>query len=621
MDIEHLDEFELEIELGIRNIKGDTFMEKFNNLKTIIEQESTGNSLPTQMHDKAAQNPASEIIVCMLKLKVIRDRIRDQLTCKLSDPLYEIEKPVMDRMNSKLLHTLARLRRVSILNEFKSTTFKLSTLGESIRSILQSPNDHFNTLNQNIKSLDALDFDGVSTASTPTEKDSSTPSNHIVSELPNQPEAVRTEFSVLNQSNTVIQHPTMSSTHTYNQNHDSVFSAQGQSTCICPSRNMSYSSMNQNSAYQFAPIMTSSQTNQPQPLPPVTMPINNQCNPPSILKRVPGSNHHKPRISLAREIQNLRFNGTIDGEDIDDFLYRFETLAVDFGLSAVQYVEEFHGLLEGPALRFYWSCRRNDRFILWEQLRQAFRERFRSFYSDDVIRLTLENRRQKPGEPFLVFYNDLLNISNRLRTPLYPNELFSLLTKNMVPSLQVELAPVKPTTVVDMVERCVNIETTWDRVRSYQNVFRPRRSVNEIQSEPVAMGYDQYLSSLNNNIQAQHSTTPVDSTHVQNPPPNIDAMHTKTPSHQTNNLKCWNCEGPHRYHDCEVPQKEPFCYGCGRKGILKPHCPACKINQGNRYQGVRNTGNAHLLNPESQTESATNTDPELYRRQNQFLKR
>ncbi|CAL1678298.1 unnamed protein product [Lasius platythorax] len=39
---------------------------------------------------------------------------------------------------------------------------------------------------------------------------------------------------------------------------------------------------------------------------------------------------------------------------------------------------------------------------------------------------------------------------------------------------------------------------------------------------------------------------------------------------------CWNCRATdHRYSDCPHPRDNPYCYGCGRRGVTMRTCPAC----------------------------------------------
>lgn len=62
-------------------------------------------------------------------------------------------------------------------------------------------------------------------------------------------------------------------------------------------------------------------------------------------------------------------------------------------------------------------------------------------------------------------------------------------------------------------------------------------------------------------------------------------------------LKCWNCDGHHRYHDCETQIRNIFYFGCGRKGILKPNCSTCARKfSGNALEGVRNPGDTFSQN-------------------------
>ncbi|KMQ84629.1 inner centromere [Lasius niger] len=39
---------------------------------------------------------------------------------------------------------------------------------------------------------------------------------------------------------------------------------------------------------------------------------------------------------------------------------------------------------------------------------------------------------------------------------------------------------------------------------------------------------------------------------------------------------CWNCRATdHRYSDCPHPRDNPYCYGCGRRGVTMRTCPGC----------------------------------------------
>lgn len=124
----------------------------------------------------------------------------------------------------------------------------------------------------------------------------------------------------------------------------------------------------------------------------------------------------------------------------------------------------------------------------------------------------------------------MLTMSTNLRVPLSSNELIFLLMKNMSLSLQYEMASIVPNSVAELVQRCVNAEST---------LYNKGRTQNTL----------------------------------------------------SNYLKCWNYDENHRYHYCDIPIDKEFCFGCGMKGLLKPNCPTCNpINSGNYQEGVRATG-------------------------------
>lgn len=139
--------------------------------------------------------------------------------------------------------------------------------------------------------------------------------------------------------------------------------------------------------------------------------------------------------------------------------------------------------------------------------------------------------------------------------------------------------------------------------------------------------------SLYDGIQNDNTSTVGDTSlnSYYNPVPNsneIQAVHRNISEFNVSAIKCWNCGSGHRFQDCDIPIKSIFCFGCGKKDTVKPHCPICTSkNQGNRSEGMRLSGNHHSFqtNPPqprpSTHEAAANTDPELYQRNIQILKR
>lgn len=83
------------------------------------------------------------------------------------------------------------------------------------------------------------------------------------------------------------------------------------------------------------------------------------------------------------------------------------------------------------------------------------------------------------------------------------------------------------------------------------------------------------------------------------------------------NLICWNCRDiGHRYQDCPKDFLEIFCFGCGYRGVRKPHCYTCKKRASENpkpnvmYKGMMLRSEQSILRPSSnQQDAASNTEP------------
>jgi hypothetical protein len=49
----------------------------------------------------------------------------------------------------------------------------------------------------------------------------------------------------------------------------------------------------------------------------------------------------------------------------------------------------------------------------------------------------------------------------------------------------------------------------------------------------------------------------------------------------TNQSVCHNCKKPgHQFRNCNLPQKQPFCYHCGLQNVMTTNCPRCNSGNG-----------------------------------------
>lgn len=590
MDIAHLAPSEVDIECTVRGLSGN---QKVAFLRNALQQEAAGAKIsPEIAHQDAIHRPRLEVEICSNKINNLRENFRSKLTQVPSDAnTFTIDKENITLLKSKLAHVRGRLLRLSTVASITNRVTYLLEVCIQLQNLFDRSLTTREDLDETCKIMDAIEIDSNDSI---IEEE-----NAEVQQVPPHSGACSTPHTkTLTGINNFA--PPLMTTNT---------------TMTIPQTNV-------NPSYTVPPT----------PPPPLLTKEQSVlgCN----LNTPPGgypnrisqrSAHSLSGASLAKEIRNLKFDGSVYGLNADRFIYRFELLAYNRGIPENMLIEEVLGFLEGAALEFYWSCREKDRSISWSYLRALLKDRFQSFNSDGVIRSSIEARKQRPGEPFIEFYNAILNLSAPLQNPLSQSELISLLTKNMRTSLQFQHASFRPTSVSDLVESCVTTENTWKRMGMVPDYYTPRRTVHELNETPSNF-YP------NNEFIYNSTSSTSDNSNSLNDPGmnNLNAIYNRNNSGSNyNQVRCWNCDGSHRFHDCELPVKGIFCFGCGKKDTLKPHCPVCKNkNSGNGSMGMRTLGNSHFQQPQkspqqtpSTTDAAANTDPELYRRQLTILQR
>lgn len=350
------------------------------------------------------------------------------------------------------------------------------------------------------------------------------------------------------------------------------------------------------------------------------------------LMSIPSNISQPHRTSFARRNFNfnVQFDGSRNGLPVDRFLFRVERLATSFGIPRIHLVDELHFLLRGQAAEFYWSVlEQNQGIVDWDTMSLALRKRFIDRRADIDIRRSIDCRRQKTKEPFIEFYADILDMAIPLRTQLSPNDLLMTLLRNMSLELQHKLAGEHFSNVELLVDKCVAIEDAWNRLQKFNHpggnyrrieeiteTFREiPTSFNQFESIPTPVSNlqpsENYLSQcpeyVSQNLHREEGV--LNSVQCQRKP--------NTPGFQNPDyVICWNCSDiGHRFTDCPKPPQHVFCYGCGAKNVVKPNCRHCATKSGNAPMEPRPAGSYRppktIL---SQTETASNTDPELVRR-------
>lgn len=303
---------------------------------------------------------------------------------------------------------------------------------------------------------------------------------------------------------------------------------------------------------------------------------------------------------------NIQFDGSPSGIHIKRFLVRVEHMAQSENISEKRLVNELHYVLRNAAVEWYWTMIERNPNISWSALKNEIRKRFQDRRSDLDIRLQIESRKQRARDSFYEFYHDLISLSLQLETQLTDAELMRIIRRNMRPGLQDRLTEIEFTNVDDMVRRCVAHEDTWNRTGYIPELLcQPRRHVSELHEFPFSSSAD-----IEGEVLAIRSGSNFQT----------NSQRTTATAGSSPKVHCWNCLQPHHlYPDCNMPISEKFCFGCGNKGYIKPHCPNCRQKAGNLFMGAGTKSFSPNLN-KVMVDSVCNTDPEFHeilRRPNQ----
>lgn len=325
--------------------------------------------------------------------------------------------------------------------------------------------------------------------------------------------------------------------------------------------------------------------------------VNNFFQDPAVLRSLPHSRpqpnvqHHQqsPQYSTFAQQANggmagghrihqwpLRFEGGTQGLDADDFVFRVERQAQLNGVSTQALVIGIGNLLTGRANQWYWTYQRRYPQATWEEFKAAFIGRYAPHKDTDFEMMAkIEKRRQRFGESFNNFCQDIEAFAVRLRRPLPEDELVAVLRRNMAIYLRKALWREEVESVDRLLQACSEYEQLCQEEEQVAIAKRPMR-VHELKNEPPPAQVPYH------ELYATHETT--------EEPTNAYISALGADANKDNLTICWNCkEMGHSFVQCGLPQQRAFCFSCGLSGVIKAQCPRCSENS---RRGVTQAGAA-----------------------------
>lgn len=259
----------------------------------------------------------------------------------------------------------------------------------------------------------------------------------------------------------------------------------------------------------------------------------------------------------------LRFSGSPGDLTIDEFLFRVEKLARLDGVSEAALVIGIGVLLTDRAGQWFWMFQRKVENPTWDELRQALIRRYApTRETDHDVRAKIEARKQRIGERFSDFCQDIEAIAIRLTRRMAEDELVETLRRNMLMPLRKVLWRTEIATVDELIVACSEFEHLCDEEeRQIRYAQRRQARINEIAEAPIEDDWVQPRSQQENYVGE----------------PYVEAI--QTGMSRADQTVCWNCKDiGHSFMQCRVPQKQRFCYSCGMSNVVKADCPKCSGN-------------------------------------------
>lgn len=301
-------------------------------------------------------------------------------------------------------------------------------------------------------------------------------------------------------------------------------------------------------------------------LPVPTYPCSNQSAEIPRVNILPSMNASAVNKGIKIERFGLNFTGNPNSLLVDDFIYRLEYFQRQYKLDWQDILGEFHILLSGPALEWFWLQQRNKNVTDWTSLKYALQERYKTRRSCFEEMRDLLERKQMPGESIDAYFHDLNLMRSRLERPVSEYEMICLAKRNLRKSLSSIVYALPVSSLEQLRIECLDIEKTFfkkDQMPAHPLQNRPMR-VNAMEEEREHFElYDQ--TDLSEEVAAINGV-----------------------------VVCWNCQNSgHVFRDCPASHRNLFCFKCGKPNTISPKCANCK--SGNMRKNVVTAGNQRSI--------------------------
>lgn len=248
---------------------------------------------------------------------------------------------------------------------------------------------------------------------------------------------------------------------------------------------------------------------------------------------------------------NVSFTGSTHRESVISFLEKIEELRISRNVTKEDLFLSACDIFKGPAWTWFLTHRHN--FNNWDHVVQKLKADFLPYFYEQDLLNEIQNRTMGNNERVTLFIASMECLYKKLS--ILPEEKIRVdqIRRNLLPFYINQLALTEINTIEELSNYCKRLEESRSWSERYRNPPSKRFGL----------------------LEPDLSTFPSTSTYNNN---NNNNMSNTSALQNFKSLTCWNCDRVgHSYSVCRLPRKL-FCYGCGRKGVVKAKCQSCSKN-------------------------------------------
>ncbi|KAL7726522.1 hypothetical protein ACLKA6_001144 [Drosophila palustris] len=234
--------------------------------------------------------------------------------------------------------------------------------------------------------------------------------------------------------------------------------------------------------------------------------------------------------------QNVKFDGSVKGPTVQEFLYRVRALTADSLQNDFSFLcKNLRVILVGKVREWYWRFRKENPVVEWDEFCEVFKSQYHDNKDDDSILEDIRARKQKNGELFDTFYEDIMILVSRLSIPMDEYRLMQQLKRNLLPE-------VKQALLYETVHSDAHL---CQLVQLRENLMGEEEAKRSVNRSTVAKPFKRIVSAVDtSSVASDHESA-------------VSELEVNAVQHNGKKFTCWNCDQEGHSWDMCLAEQTP----------------------------------------------------------------